>query len=211
MGSIARERAGQFATEEVFNEVKLHEMTWEGCKACPLHSKRSNVVLWRGHLPAKVIFIGEAPGESEDVLGVPFVGPAGQVLDEIIAEAYGEIDPKLAKRLPFAMTNAVACKPVEDAGHTAGMTRRPKAAEVKGCSARLNAFLKISDPAIVFLVGKVAAAAQRSLEVPAVHIVHPAALLRQNDAQYALGFKRAYKTIASHLAGLHISSRKDRT
>jgi len=209
MGSIARERQRQWADASVFKQVKQHERQWAGCQACPLHEDRCNVVLWRGHLPADIVFIGEAPGESEDVIGVPFVGPAGRCLDEIIEEAFAELPASQSRGLRFAMTNAVACKPVDENGISHGMTRKPKAAEMKECSPRLNALLKIANPALIVLVGKVAKTATKDLDGRIAEIVHPASLLRMDEGQYALGFKRAVKTIAAAI-DRHISSRKDR-
>lgn len=63
---------------------QLHVREWENCTRCPLCETRRNIVLSRGKVPCDVLFIGEGPGESEDVLGAPFVGPAGHLLDHII-------------------------------------------------------------------------------------------------------------------------------
>lgn len=208
MNSIARDARKQWAGKDVAKDVKLHEAIWQDCVACPLAGCRKRPVLWRGHLPADVVFIGEAPGEAEDVLGIPFAGST--ILDEIIDEAWQELPPRL-KTLRFAMTNSVACKPTEQLVNSAGQIRKPKAAEVKACLPRLNALLKIANPGLVILVGKVAVAVRDAIDVPTAAIVHPDALQRMNDAQYALGFKRAFKTLGNALTStFHIPSRKPR-
>ena len=54
------------------------------CQACPLHETRTNVVFGVGSHQAELLFIGEGPGEREDLTGEPFVGPAGKLLDEYL-------------------------------------------------------------------------------------------------------------------------------
>jgi uracil-DNA glycosylase len=68
-----------------------HVDDWKDCTRCPLHTVRSNVVLARGSIPCDILFVGEAPGRSEDALGKPFVGPAGILLDEMIEDALSGI------------------------------------------------------------------------------------------------------------------------
>ncbi len=65
----------------------LHLAKWHDCTACSLHEHRGRMVFARGKIPCDVLFIGEAPGESEDVLGAPFKGPAGKLLDQIVERA----------------------------------------------------------------------------------------------------------------------------
>lgn len=55
------------------------------CRACPLAARRTNVVFGEGVLESRVMFVGEGPGEQEDLQGRPFVGPAGQLLDRMLA------------------------------------------------------------------------------------------------------------------------------
>jgi uracil-DNA glycosylase len=92
---------------------QLHVNRWGDCQQCELHRVRHKVVLARGRVPCDVLFIGEAPGASEDVLGLPFVGPAGHMLDYIIERSIGEHNElRKEKGLPglrVAMTNLVCC------------------------------------------------------------------------------------------------------
>ena len=89
---------------------KDHKEKWINCYGCDLCEQRDKVVLLRGKIPCDVLFIGEAPGVSEDTLGKPFVGPAGTLLDNIIEES----DPG---ELKLAWTNVIACIPKDDDGH----------------------------------------------------------------------------------------------
>jgi DNA polymerase len=128
------------------NPWELHIEKWTGCIACPLHEGRRNVVLARGQLPCQVLFIGEAPGESEDVEGAPFVGPAGQLLDSIIADS-------IPSTIRCAFTNVVACIPKEDGRKShEGPTREC----AKACEGRLREFVHIAQPLVIVQVGEVA-------------------------------------------------------
>jgi DNA polymerase-1 len=76
-----------------------------GCKECPLHevTKRVCSVTGKGHVFSKVMFVGEAPGEQEERRGLPFVGPSGRIMLELLQDAHWD--------LPYSVTNAVCCRP----------------------------------------------------------------------------------------------------
>ncbi len=76
----------------------------ENCRACPLGSLRTQVVIHRGSLRPRVLFVGEAPGASEDQVGIPFVGPAGKRLDQLIGRL-GLLESE------FAIVNVIKCHP----------------------------------------------------------------------------------------------------
>lgn len=158
-----------------------HVEKWKDCQRCPLAQQRSNIVLARGTVPCDVLFIGEAPGASEDALGLPFVGPAGhllnQIIERVLPQPTADIWEKL--RLPdstpwsiaidkakdeslvpmetvwvsHAMTNLVACFP-------ANAKRRgdnePEEHEIVKCRPRLEEFIAIARPRLVVLVGSLA-------------------------------------------------------
>lgn len=74
--------------------------TWEeleqfvnNCRACPLCRTRKHPVMGRGDHKGKLMLVAEAPGSQEDMAGIPFVGPSGKVLDELLAAAQRLIDP----------------------------------------------------------------------------------------------------------------------
>lgn len=119
---------------------------WKDCTRCGYHATRTQVVQARGRLPADVAFVGEAPGVSEDTLGSPFVGEAGNLLDRIVARA---VPPGL--RLVFL--NLVGCVPVDpETGRKA--LDPPSQESVTECQPRLVELLDIAQPKLVVCLGK---------------------------------------------------------
>lgn len=110
------------------------------CRACSeLADTRANVVV--GQLPrqgAKVLLVGEAPGANEDATGIPFVGKAGQLLDQLLAEVG-------LPRVTVAVANVLKCRPPNN--------RKPTASEVANCRGWLTAQLAIVDPTLVVAMG----------------------------------------------------------
>lgn len=155
-----------------------HLEKWRECDLCPLSEGRFNIVLARGELPCDVMFIGEAPGASEDVLGRPFVGPAGKLLDDIIREASGGSPPR------YCMTNLVACIPL---GEDGSKTKEPPKVAIDACRDRLNEFIEIAEPQEIVYVGKMA---YKHGDYEGVEITHPAAILRADESQKNLLIKR---------------------
>jgi DNA polymerase len=66
---------------------------YRNCTACPLHETAHEKVFFRGCVPCEVLFIGEAPGNDEDLYGEPFIGRAGKTLDSLILESSEETKP----------------------------------------------------------------------------------------------------------------------
>lgn len=163
-----------------------HKKKWGECQKCPLHRTRNKVVLARGKIPADVLFIGEAPGASEDVLGKPFIGPAGKLLDRIIRESLGNTS--------YLLTNLVGCIPLGDDGNK---TAEPPPKRIKSCSPRLQELVKMCDPEIVVYVGKLAQRyGPRHLDkTKTVSIIHPAAILRMDVSQKGLAMQRNIVTL----------------
>lgn len=162
-----------------------YKAKWSDCIQCPLSKERGKVVLIRGFVPADYVFIGEAPGDSEDVIGQAFIGPAGSLLDKQIASAGGE-----HKRIAF--TNTVACIPWSN-GRGSDF-RPPNAKEVAACSARLLGMLLLLRPKHIIMTGGTAKKAGvdaylKQLSSPSavkVHfIVHPSSILRTVEASRA--------------------------
>lgn len=111
------------------------------CKACKLYKTRTQIVMPRGSLHPKVVFIGEAPGENEDIQGKPFVGRAGKLLDEWIAYLGLTEDD-------YAITNVVLCRPPGN--------RLPAPDEVESCKSHLMEYLSEVNPRYVVTLGKLA-------------------------------------------------------
>lgn len=170
-----------------------HLHRWSDCRACDLCEGRRRVVIARGSVPCDVLFVGEAPGESEDVLGRPFCGPAGQLLDRIISDAFAAWPKSVADvgviRYSYALTNIVACIPREDDG---GKAAEPDPAAIRACAERLQEFVAICRPKLIVRVG---ALATKWCKPPSgcsvCDIVHPAAILRANIAHQGLMVQRA--------------------
>lgn len=156
------------------------------------------MVLWRGHVPAEVLFIGEAPGQSEDVLGYPFVGEAGKILDQIIRA----VDMKFT----YAITNVVACAPIDADDTSSGTFRQPKGKEAAQCRPRLLEFIRLASPRIIVTLGQVARKYFPADELPktikVVPLIHPAAVLRMTGAKYSLEVKRMTLTLRRTLEEL---------
>ena len=112
------------------------------CTACVLHQGRTNVVFGCGNREASLMFVGEAPGQDEDLQGFPFVGRAGQLLNRIIA-AMG------LKREEVYICNIVKCRPPEN--------RTPLPDEVAACSPYLFEQIELVAPKAIVALGAPAA------------------------------------------------------
>jgi len=125
-------------------QKRMHELD-EGirvCVRCPLHKSRAHAVPGEGPVPAKVFFIGEAPGGKEDQLGRPFVGPSGMLLNRLLETAG-------LSRQEVYITSCVKCRPPNN--------RTPHTDELNICQATwLNPQIDLVDPSIIVLLGRVA-------------------------------------------------------
>ncbi|NMF58589.1 uracil-DNA glycosylase [Pseudanabaena yagii] len=109
------------------------------CQKCPLAPTRTNVVVERGDRNAKILIIGEAPGEQEDLSGLPFVGKSGQLLDKIL-ESVGFDTSK-----DVYVCNTVKCRPPNN--------RVPTEVETTTCKPYLLEQIRLVDPKIILLTG----------------------------------------------------------
>lgn len=159
--------------------------TWEElrstvsvCARCSLHETRTQTVFGVGRTDAEWLFIGEAPGEQEDLRGEPFVGRAGQLLDEMI-RALG------LERENVFIANVLKCRPPKN--------RDPSAQEAEACEPFLVEQVRLVAPKIIVAVGRIAAqnllktqtpigklrgVVHRYQDTPVVVTYHPAYLLR---------------------------------
>ena len=167
---------------------------WSSCEGCALCEKRKKVVLLRGSIPADVLMIGEAPGQSEDVIGQPFVGPAGKLLDAILQDAVEESgwNPRLA------FTNTVACIPLvqNEDGTTSSKLSDPPAWAKEACQDRLTEVVDLIDPRAIVAVGKVASKWLQKVGLDEygerfAAITHPAAILRAGLSQRGFAIQQA--------------------
>jgi uracil-DNA glycosylase family 4 len=158
-----------------------------GCGS-PLCDAAHSVCHARGKVPCDVLFLGEAPGASEDLLGKPFVGPAGKLLDDLIRRA---VEASGKGHLRLAFTNLVGCIPLGEDGRK---TAEPEMADVKKCAGRLRDFVAVARPQLIVTVGALPAKWLDSVlperEATSMNVTHPAALLRMNEVQFGLAAQR---------------------
>jgi len=162
-----------------------------GCRACDLWKSGTQTVFGEGPAPATIMFVGEQPGDREDVEGHPFVGPAGRILDEGMVEA--GIDRSRAY-----VTNVVKHFRWEQAQRSKRrIHKKPRASQIEACRPWLEAELQVVKPQILVCLGATAAQAllgknfsvlrergklKRSNLAPFVlATVHPSSILRSPD------------------------------
>ncbi|MCX5680017.1 MAG: uracil-DNA glycosylase [Candidatus Omnitrophica bacterium] len=121
------------------------------CKKCGLSKTRKNVVFGAGSDKAKLIFVGEAPGEDEDIQGLPFVGRAGGLLTKII-EAMG------LKRKDVYIANILKCRPPNN--------RPPAPDEILACRDNLRKQIDMIRPKVICTLGKFASQTLLNTETP---------------------------------------------
>jgi uracil-DNA glycosylase family protein len=181
------------------------------CRACDLYKTGTQTVFGEGSEHAQIMFVGEQPGDREDIEGKPFVGPAGRVLDAALEEA--GID-----RGQVYVTNAVKHFKWKPQGKRR-LHQKPNAAEVNACRPWLDAEIAAVKPHLLVLLGATAAQAllgrdfrvslQRGQLIerpglpPMMATVHPSSILRAPDEETRELELRAFvqdlKRIAQHL------------
>ncbi|MFA7244197.1 MAG: uracil-DNA glycosylase [Patescibacteria group bacterium] len=109
------------------------------CALCPLSKSRTNTVPGSGDPDADILFVGEAPGEKEDLAGIPFCGAAGKFLDEMLASI------GLTREKVFIL-NTVKCRPPGN--------RDPEDTEKEACKSYLNRQLEIIKPKLIVCLGR---------------------------------------------------------
>jgi DNA polymerase len=184
---------------------KLREAA-AGCKACPLWQTGTQTVFGEGSARADVVFVGEQPGDREDLEGRPFIGPAGKLLDQALAEA--AID-----RSQVYLTNVVKHFKWKPQGKRR-IHQKPNWSEISACRPWLDAELAVLKPRVLVCLGAVAAQAllgrdfrvsrQRGelvdspLAPNTVATVHPSSILRADDRERQFGeFVRDLQKVAA--------------
>ena len=158
----------------------------EGCRGCDLYKNATQTVFGEGDLASGVVFVGEQPGDEEDLQGHPFVGPAGRLLDKAFNEA--GID-----RSRIYVTNAVKHFKWKPRGKRR-LHEKPKASEIAACDPWLRAELILTQPRILVCLGATAAQSlfgrdfrvtkmrgqwlESEIGARALATIHPSAILR---------------------------------
>lgn len=162
------------------------QQTVAGCRACGLCEGRQQTVFGVGDQGAPWLFVGEGPGYNENIQGQPFVGAAGQLLDNML-KALG-----VQRGQRAYIANVVKCRPTDDAGKD----RPPSAEEIAACLPYLQRQIALIQPQVIVALGKTAAVALLGLDmntpvaqlrgkqhvfegIPLIATYHPAYLLRK--------------------------------
>jgi uracil-DNA glycosylase len=161
------------------------------CTACPLWQTGTQTVFGEGRAEARILFVGEQPGNDEDLAGHPFVGPAGKLLDKCLVEAGIDRDE-------VYVTNAVKHFKWEPSGKRR-LHKKPNSREIAACRPWLEAEIQVVEPDLIVCLGATAAQTllgrqfrvtqQRGeiVEGPAgrkaMATVHPSSILRAPDDQ----------------------------
>ena len=170
------------------------------CSKCGLSQGRSHVVFGVGSRQSKLMLVGEGPGYHEDVQGEPFVGPAGQLLDRMLAAVN-------LHRSELYIANVVKCRPPGN--------RDPQPDEMEACLPYLRAQYSLLRPSIIVCLGRISACAlidksfritrdrgkwfeRKGVAITATF--HPAALLRDDSKKRPAW--EDFKTIKQRLDGL---------
>jgi len=163
----------------------------QDCRGCPLWRTGTQTVFGDGRRTARLLLVGEQPGDREDLEGRPFVGPAGRLLDEALEEA--RID-----RVDAYVTNAVKHFKWEPRGKRR-IHQKPSAGEIAACRPWLEAELEVVKPHVLVCLGATASQAllgrgvrvtkdrgrplESELAAVAFVTVHPSSILRAPDGE----------------------------
>ena len=137
----------EIKTENLSKEEKIKILTdlkkvCSQCTKCELSKTRNNIVFSDGSIDAKIMLIGEAPGANEDIRGIPFVGRAGQLLDNFLEEH------NISRKNDLYICNTVKCRPPEN--------RVPKPIEKQACRIYLDTQISVIRPKLILLCGATA-------------------------------------------------------
>jgi DNA polymerase len=178
------------AASSAGNLAQLHDLA-ACCRGCPLWENATQTVFGHGPGTAKIMLVGEQPGDQEDLRGTPFVGPAGQLLDRALQDAG-------LRREDLYLTNAVKHFKWEPRGKRR-LHKSPAAAESQACRPWLDREIELIRPRAIICLGATAA---KALLGPSLHLqtdrghlfpreggghilatIHPSYLLRLPDPQ----------------------------
>ena len=172
-------KVADYSLDEFYSSIK-------NCQACQLGATRKSFVFGVGDKNADLLLVGEAPGEKEDMEGIPFVGRAGRLLDKILSAI------SLSRDSGVYICNVIKCRPPKN--------RDPLPSEIEKCEPYLKEQINLIKPKLIVALGRVAAKTllnndlplkeMRSVKhnyygIPLVATYHPAALLRNQNLKPA--------------------------
>jgi DNA polymerase len=143
------------------------------CQRCPLHASRTRLVFGEGNSEANIMFVGEAPGGTEDERGLPFVGVSGLLLNRIL-KMHG------VDRSEVYIANVLKCRPPAN--------RDPEPAEIQKCSPVLDAQIRLISPRVLIALGRFAGNYLGGFQEPQALVwLRRQELLHQNDRTGVMG------------------------
>jgi uracil-DNA glycosylase len=191
------------------------------CKGCELYKNATQTVFGAGNAIPLVLFVGEQPGDKEDLAGKPFVGPSGKLLERAL------VDAKL-NTIPHYITNAVKHFKFQRVGKRR-LHQKPRDGEIDACRPWLESEIEVLRPNLIVCLGSSAARSifRRQVrvtkergrflttewEIPALVTVHPSAILRSGDgkarAESYAEFVRELRKISPKLSKLKPPSKNE--
>lgn len=182
-------------------------IAWDDCDRCPLSKSRGQVVHGRGELPADILFLGEGPGYSEDMLGYPFMGAAGNIFNRMLAAS-----SLRSLGMSYFVCNTVGCRPTERRNGR-DHNRPPTDDEQRSCRGRVDALFGMAKPAAVVALGKTADLWMRRYGTAAIETLvlpHPSRIGRECDPkapERSLPFQRWVSTLDAFLVSVDLDAR----
>jgi len=166
--------------------LNLHINKWADCEKCTIG--RCAKVLYRGSKNPRYLFIGSAPGISEDVIGKPFTGLAGKELEKLFdvtgCKSYG-------------ITNIIACYPA--ANNYKSKARNPTKEEIENCKERLDQLIETVTPNFYIALGKIAKQNPPSGIKYHLELDHPSSIVNQSPHKRKVAFNRNKNKLKSFL------------
>ncbi len=210
MAKALQRSAAEFLPEKL--DYRSLVAAASGCEGCDLYKNATQTVFGEGDINSHVMFVGEVPGDEEDLRGHPFVGPAGRLMENALAEV--GID-----RMKIYLTNAVKHFKWKPRGKRR-IHEKPSAREILACDPWLRSELKLVEPQILVALGATAAQSlfgkdfrvtqmrgkwiDSPLAGKAIATIHPSAILRTPDdlrEQAYRDFVADLATVSAAMAG----------
>ena len=210
MAKALQRSAAEFLPEKL--DYRSLVAAASGCEGCDLYKNATQTVFGEGDVNSHVMFVGEVPGDEEDLRGHPFVGPAGRLMENALAEV--GID-----RMKIYITNAVKHFKWKPRGKRR-IHEKPSAREILACDPWLRSELKLVEPQILVALGATAAQSlfgkdfrvtqmrgkwiDSPLAGKAIATIHPSAILRTPDdlrEQAYRDFVADLATVSAAMAG----------
>lgn len=164
--------------------------SWNKCQLCPIHKFTEKKTLYKGERPCDFLFIGEAPGPEEHRAGIPFIGPAGRLLDHLLLDVRRQCQQHgIDSGFDVGICNVICCYPTKVQYTRGGLPmvgkfRPPTPIEAENCKPHLIQLLEMVEPIGLIYMGRVAyryarpAAKEWKRSIRGVEVHHPSFLNR---------------------------------